>query len=216
MNKMAKDYKLVVTSHSLGAGTACLIAIMLHYERYHLPHAKAYHPSSIQFFAFAPPPVNWPLKTAPQAAILNTIAYVHNIDCVPSLSIDGIRRLVATINSLDATIEKIPTTREMYNETQEGSSSLAKAVLETKPLPDMEGDPGLAIPAHSLVWLAQQKDYDATTDDPRYKASVLDCRQHSQRVMTVHSRMIQDHMAPEYEAALSSLLQTKSDEKKEN
>jgi hypothetical protein len=93
---------------------------------------------------------------------------------------------------------------------------LAKAVLETKPLPDMEGDPGLAIPAHSLVWLAQQKDYDATTDDPRYKASVLDCRQHSQRVMTVHSRMIQDHMAPEYEAALSSLLQTKSDEKKEN
>lgn len=204
IQRVPADYDLVITGHSLGAGVACLIAIMLHHEKESNPSSIADMPQNIRCMAYAPPPVFYPL-TAAKTAVANTTAYVHNMDCVPSLSIHGVRRLIKTINDLDVPLKNIP-----HFDILPGDRAPAVCVeaVETsilQPLSEKDRAPPLCVPAHSLVWLREE------TPEEEYSTMVLDPILYSTRVIDVHSRMVSDHMQPNYEQALRLLVQAEED-----
>lgn len=65
------NYEFVITGHSLGAGTACLVHILCHSKR--LVGRK------MRCFAFASPPVFTPLQLIPNA-VRGTTNYIHEKD----------------------------------------------------------------------------------------------------------------------------------------
>jgi hypothetical protein len=201
LDSVPKDYDLVVTGHSLGAGVACLITILLYYEKKHNPNMRL--PDKIRCMAYASPPVFYPLSVAADA-VQNTVAYVHNMDCVSSLSVDGVRRFVRTINDLDIPLVKMPRkeTYPGFTPPQELVEIVNKSAKD--PLPPKDRAPLLCIPAHSLVWL-QEKEED------QYSTKVLDPLLYCEKVIDVHSRMVGDHMQPKYELAFHLLRKAAED-----
>jgi hypothetical protein len=172
--------------------------------------------------AYAPPPVFYPL-TAAKEAVENTVAYVHNMDCVPSLSIHAVRRLLKTMNDLHIPLQSIP-----LKETYPGMKLLPELLVEVmakstlEPMLEKEGAEPLCVPAHSLIWLQlraedieKSKDMDGCDEheDTKlcYSTTVLDPLLYGERVIDVHSRMLADHMQPAYEKAFHHLVKAEAE-----
>jgi hypothetical protein len=218
-----RGYELVITGHSLGAGAACLLTIMLYHDKEETPESYPLPPGvKIRCFAFAPPPVylqktkNRGVKTA----IMNTAAFIHENDGVPFLSADSVRRLAKTSMDVDAHTKKLwyPQRKLMAVGLLEPTSAIVHAVEDGSRLPNLNtyGSERVGIPAPFVIWMRQ-----LTTDDknrPVYNASLC-------RPMSVESAgagdagmiglsdlpiflnrdMISDHMMPGYEQGLSSI-----------
>jgi hypothetical protein len=153
--------------------------------------------------AYILPPVFYPLLVAADA-VQNTVAYVHNMDCISSLSVDGVRCFVRTINDLDVPLVKMP-----HKETYPGftpQQELIKAVNKSakEPLALKDRAPLLCIPAHSLIWLQEK-------EEEQYSTKVLDPLLYCERVVDVHSHMVGDHMQPKYELAFHLLRKAEED-----
>lgn len=206
--RQGDDYALVVTGHSLGAGVACLVTILVYHliEKGKLP--AAWKRRRIECYAMAPPPVFSPPTAAPQA-VANTLAYVNQYDCVPSLSVDAIRRLMACLDALQAVLAQHPmwelaAKRWELGEPQpalraayERASSTALRPLERAPL--------LVVPARQLIWLEKQKDKDDTVVG--YQAHALDPTKYAARVFDLEvPDCVADHMTPEYEMGFAWVL----------
>jgi hypothetical protein len=106
-----QDYKVVITGHSLGAGTACLLSILLN-ERYNM---------SISTYAFAPPPVittptygkvseggtssDWTLdffkSPSLQKAPLQIHAFVADRDIIPRLAHGELLNCLSALSTVD-------------------------------------------------------------------------------------------------------------------
>jgi hypothetical protein len=97
-----KDFTFVITGHSLGAGTACLLNVKVHLE-------KPLGDRLIKCYGFAPPPTYFmdesltdpTAKVSIQTAIHYSTCYMHNNDCVPLLSVVCIRRLATLMDTVD-------------------------------------------------------------------------------------------------------------------
>lgn len=230
-------YSLVLTGHSLGAGVACLICIMLHHEQL-LPRSDI----PIKCMAFAPPPVFYPLENAGNA-VNNTTAYVHEYDVVPSLSCNALRRLMMSIVVYDQ--QDLTTTQRVrieygYDEPPPEIVEDVRKVSEMA-LSEVEGAPWLCIPAKCIVWLHKCSDgenvNEATKDDKtesangvetpstttttsttkrehnlRYSVHLLDPIKYAERLIDLTPDMIYDHYCNEYEAAFSSILANEFDD----
>ena len=93
LEELPADYELVITGHSLGAGVATLLTILLYHEKC-FPKKQR-----IRCFAFAPPPTFYPLSAAPEA-VNATTAYIHGDDTVPFLSVYHLRRFFKSMAAL--------------------------------------------------------------------------------------------------------------------
>jgi len=94
-------YNLVITGHSLGAGTATLISLKLNYEHY-FSKIRGLESVKVRCFAFAPPPSYMPNDSSKfTEATKNTYSFIHENDCVPFLSVDAIHRLAHTMKEVD-------------------------------------------------------------------------------------------------------------------
>ena len=99
------DYKLIITGHSLGAGTSCLLTVKLYSE-------GVFKNREVKCFAFAPPPTYYPKNAnapsnAVQKAMENTVAYINDNDVVPFLSVSAVRRMVNLLDAVDNQTEHI-------------------------------------------------------------------------------------------------------------
>jgi len=93
------DYQLIVTGHSLGAGTAELITLDLMLGR----HCNITPPGTkITCIALAAPPVYRPGSSLPEHVISAIQIYINNYDCVPRLSLGSVARLLASMRAVDS------------------------------------------------------------------------------------------------------------------
>jgi hypothetical protein len=104
-----EGYELILTGHSLGAGTACLLNILLHNARIKEEDKEDKEDSTIRdivqkhhirCFAYAGPPVFTPLEVAPRA-VQATTNYIHQEDVVPFLSVHAVRHIFSCLRVVD-------------------------------------------------------------------------------------------------------------------
>ena len=208
MQALPATYDLVITGHSLGAGVACLINILVH-DRVAQGHLPELQGRRISCWAMAPPPVFSPLSAAP-TAVANTVAFVHQYDCVPSLSVDAIRKLMACLDRLQAVLAKHPVWEMAVQRWELGEPQpelvAAYAAPKEQPLRPLERAPMLVVPAKQLVWLEKQVAAD-TRQVTGYLAHALDPVKYADRVLDLElPDCVADHLTTEYETAFAKLL----------
>lgn len=192
-----KDYSLVLTGHSLGGGTACLLNIMCHQKDGQLVDGR-----HTQCFAYASPPVFTPVDLVPRA-VDSCVNYIHGNDAVPFLSIDSLRRLFNQISMVESHTRRMDflsrmrlvTGYELPNERICEDVALAKE----RNLEPKKGAPKLAIPSAANVWL-QEVDVSG-----RYDFKLCDSKRLATLGLQIESNMLKDHFPPCYEHALHNL-----------
>lgn len=200
-----KDYDLVVTGHSLGGGTACLIHVKIYAENL-IPNNR------VLCYAFAPPPTftydhNDESKEcrAIAEAMKHCIGYIHDNDCVPHLSVATIRRLSVLLDAVDNFNEHVwfwkralifwgwkALPQELIDDVNRAQTSL-----------DARGDKctdcEMIIPAKVVVWMKKTSDkFDAIPCQPKTMAGLN---------IFMSDDMVTDHMPEQYEDALDFLLE---------
>ena len=210
------DVEFVITGHSLGAGTAALLALKLRYEDAFA--ASELEGTNVVCYAFAPPPVYLAGDgTSPRVerAVSETHAFIHENDCVPFASVAAVRHLSETMADVGggtsggglpflnaaglmaAGLVDVPL--QLVNEINSGDDRLAAK----------EGAEKLAIPAPHVVWMRRTHSDDKGR--PMYNATL--CRTKSEGGkrgvndlnVLLHPQMIADHMNPQYERAIYSV-----------
>jgi hypothetical protein len=198
--KQNKEYELILTGHSLGAGTACLLNIMCHQRGRSLVAGRG-----VQCFAFAPPPVFTPIEFASSAAD-HCISVIHERDVVPFLSVDSVRHFFRGIEAVENHLKGTGFRKRMSYLT--GYSTIEDSLVEAvqsatkERLPPKQGAPILAIPASTNLWLRRVQDDGG---DDRYDIKLCDPMKLSTLGIRMDPNMLQDHIPPRYEHALHNL-----------
>jgi hypothetical protein len=206
----AEGYELIITGHSLGAGTACLLNIKAHYDNLFTTGTK------IRCFGYASPPVyaaydgtTSSLNVTNRAvlkAIHNTTCYIYEEDCVPFLSADAVVRLAYTIDKLhheDKKLNifdrwcmaagKIIPTQEIVDVVENG----ARAMKESNTL----GASRLYVPAKTVLWM-----YKSTSDPEGFSFQYSSPVEIADLNILLSPKMIADHIPAQYEAALDAVI----------
>jgi hypothetical protein len=195
-----KDYELILTGHSLGAGTACLLNVMCHQRGRALVRGR-----NVRCFAFAAPPVFTPIEFASSAAD-HCISVIHERDAIPFLSVDTVRHFFLSIRAIEDHLQGKGFRKRMSYLTGYATieDSLVQAVQRAteKRLPPKQGAPILVIPASTNLWLRRVQ--DGTGEDP-YDVKLCDPVKLSTLGIRMDPNMLQDHFPPRYEHALHSL-----------
>jgi Lipase (class 3) len=189
------QYELVLTGHSLGAGTASLLNILIHHDKQELIGKRTVH-----CFAFAAPPIFAPLHAAPDA-IRACTNYIHERDVVPFLSVDAVRHLCACIQAVEDLELSWRQRMELITWYKDPSKELLDAVrlanenrLDPKP-----GAPLLAIPAAANVWMRENK------ETGRYDFKICESQALATLGIFLNSKMFEDHFPSRYEHAFHNL-----------
>eukprot|EP00980_Cylindrotheca_fusiformis_P001349 scaffold338_cov116-Cylindrotheca_fusiformis.AAC.14 len=191
-------YEFIVTGHSLGAGTACLLTIMLQSKQ--LVHAP------IRCFAFASPPVFAPLEACPNLDSITN--FIHEHDVAPFLSVFSVRQLLSQLKIV-----------EDYAYGSQKMSSLERLQVAVGKLPPppglmehfqqwrphsetVQGAPCLRIPAGKTIWL-----HHTSSGGHKFEWECItpqDMADHFSE-LRIHPEMLSDHFAPAYEFAFEQL-----------
>eukprot|EP00977_Amphora_coffeiformis_P023548 scaffold13558_cov177-Amphora_coffeaeformis.AAC.2 len=211
--KAHPEYKLTLTGHSLGAGTACLLHLYL-YENA-LQDIPPGH--QIQCVAFAAPPVYANEHPSPslQSAMRRCVNFIYGHDAVPFLSVDSVRHLLSALQWVEKKTSGI-----RYRERLQlfwGYGDIDPTwVQELRDLPHLDplpGAPVLTIPAAVNLWLTPRKNRDGSNDssedddyDPNLYYEWHRCDSSKLATLAgglqVDLNMLQDHFPPRYEHAL--------------
>jgi Lipase (class 3) len=223
-----QGYIFVITGHSLGGGAACLLNVKLHVEGLLGPKWP------IRCFAFAAPPTflvstakeeekeetkttdddiadgnidTIPLPTKISQAMQNCVAYIHDRDAVPHLSVAGIRRLAWLLNTVDHQTVRIPFWRRWriyYDYDPIPDPLIAAVVIKVAggmgcPR-DIQGAFEPIIPARVVVWCHNNE----TTG--KFEPYACDPVRVAQCHVFVWQDMLSDHLPEQYENALDALI----------
>jgi hypothetical protein len=206
-------YNLIITGHSLGAGAAALLSLKLNYKGF-LKKIQGLEKVVIRCFAFAPPPVF--IQSSNDEALVkamnNAYAFIHENDCVPFLSISSIRNLAGTLDAVD-NFEKgvLKSSPLMAAGLKPIPDELKQLICKDRLLPSVPNVHKLAIPAPFVMWMRKVADKDAA-DLPEYNVMFCRPQKENERMGINHlpilldKDMISDHMSPQYEQALYSVL----------
>jgi hypothetical protein len=200
------NYKLIITGHSLGAGTACLLNMQLHVN-------EVFKGRTVQCFAFAPPPTFWPCAddsdpeecdAKVKQAMQNTTAYIHDNDVVPFLSVTAVRRMVNLLDSVDNKTELIWFWKrwQIFQDFAKIPADISDSVSKAEASQDLaDGECRMTIPAHCVVWCKENEDgkFEGYACDP-YKVADTD--------VFLCPDMVSDHLPEEYEDCLDALVET--------
>ena len=213
-----KDYGLLITGHSLGAGTACLLTIHLHVEKV-LPNR------SIRCFAFAPPPTFcYPIRTDKaimvdgsslciddriRQAMANIVSFIHDNDVVPLLSVSSIRRLARLMDAVDNETEHIwfwkrwrifqeydPIPSNIIQSFQHADGNHEITTTENNPKTE---EFIMRIPSEVVIWCRK-------TFTGKFEPYICDPMKVAMGNIFVCPDMISDHLPEQYEDALDALV----------
>lgn len=194
--KKYKDYELILAGHSLGAGAANLLNVLLSQER-----GRRINGRSVRCFSYASPPVFAPLDAVPEAALKSSVNFIHELDDVPFLAGYSVRHLLSCIAVLDREIKNLnPISRGMMARgLLKPSKATSQAVLQLDPLPETEGVPVLLIPAMASVWIRQKQ------TNLKYDAKLCDSQLLGRDAIYLYPDRFLDHLPARYEYALCNM-----------
>jgi len=196
-----QGYGLLVTGHSLGAGTAALVTRLLSKEA---PGWEA-APPSIRCVCFAPPPV---LDTPTALASSSITSIVCNDDCVPRLSLQNMGRL--SMLAAGRTVDEVISDAEEKRGAVAGSSGIPNLLVPGQVVmlhkikagpsaPDPEGDgPGddhLEAEPRAEIW-----------GPGEWAAFVADGTLPELNYVELAPASVSEHMAPAYREAIAASL----------
>jgi len=223
------DYRLLITGHSLGAGTACLLNVKLHHEQILSKQNR-----QVVCYAFAPPPTfeYCPGSSALtnrdgddkvqddehfQRAIQNTVAYIHDNDVVPFLSIAVVRRLALLLDTVDNQTEFLWFWKRwrIFYEYDTVPKEIADRVVEASTTKQraVDGASELKIPARMVVWCKKKEEGCSSTPPPTagnskagtFEAFGCDPNKVAEQHIFLCQDMLTDHLPEQYENALDAL-----------
>jgi hypothetical protein len=209
-----EGYELIVTGHSLGAGTACLLNILVHTKKL-LPRAQL---KRTRCFAFASPPVYTPMEFVPRQCLAGTTNFIHQDDAVPFLSIHSVRRLLAQLACVQDECQNNKMTRRQRAKILLGLEAppkeLADAILIDAPkkVAPKQGAPQLCIPAGQTIWLLETSDGEGYTYETFRPKDLVSSSSRGGRggLLQIRPNMLVDHFPPRYEHALDHLLEERA------
>ncbi|GFH49771.1 hypothetical protein CTEN210_06247 [Chaetoceros tenuissimus] len=200
-------YELIITGHSLGAGTAALMAMKLKY------YNTLGNDVKVRCFAFAPPPVYYQTHENEKLteAMKDTYPFIHEEDCVPFCSVDAIRKLSETMT----TVDQMPKDSVLFSPLmalglKPVSEDIKNAIYDDRELPVVPGATRLAIPAPFVMWLR----HVSNDDKDRQMYNMMFCRPQADsdgigtndlNIQVSIPDMISHHMNPQYERAIMSI-----------
>ena len=206
------DYKLVVTGHSLGGGTSCLLTVQLYVN-------EVFKDRTVECFAFAPPPTFWPCEdtravpsSCPdkiQKAIENTVAYIHDNDVVPFLCVGAVRRFAKLLSAVDSRTQKIWfwNREKIFHGFTPIPEDITESVLTAEKLAEknetVEGECPMIIPAHRVIWMKE-------ISEGRFEAFGCDPFKVARGNIFLCPDMLLDHLPEQYENALDALLENEN------
>lgn len=188
------NYELIVTGHSLGAGTACLLTILLQSNAQQLLPRK----QKLRCFAYASPPVFTPLAHVPKA-VKATTNFVHENDVVPFLSVHSVRNLFSRLRTIQDYAYTHMTRAERAKVVLGWPAplELEKAIEKAPSVKPKKGAPCLEIPAGQTIWLREKNDDLGEYD--------YECWNSLPQEIHVTPNMLVDHFPSRYEHALDHL-----------
>ena len=205
------DYELILTGHSLGAGAATLLNILLHENGREKVNGRA-----VRCFAYASPPVF--AGEVDKQALLSCISYIHDADVVPFLSIDSVRRVFAALHAIEeSNLSVWIRTLILWGSTEVVNLPTQKRIESAlhDSLPEKEGAPELLIPAHMNVWMrsvSNDLSRDLGIQDLAQFNHFLpsdfvlaDSRKLARMGVSLDPLMVTSHFPNGYESALHSL-----------
>jgi pimeloyl-ACP methyl ester carboxylesterase len=211
------QYELILIGHSLGAGVASLLNILLHDDNQALLQRENHTITrrNIRCFAYACPPTFTPLDHIPEA-VAACSHYIHGRDVVPFLSVDNIRHLFHRIRAVDrhpmSVTERLQLIGSEWTLGSSSFSTLPESLvqdvqraqqnrLEVKP-----GAPLLIIPAARTVWMKETTPvtHDAAKEE-EYEYLAYDAHTLAHMGIRLDTRMMSDHFPSRYEHAFHHL-----------
>ena len=187
-------YRLVVTGHSLGAGTAILIAMSL-LSRQNLDIVDP-NQTEIKCVALAPPPVYRARNSSPYQDHINI--FINGNDIVPRLSLANLAKLLAMCRAVDQIDLKIQDHLKILAglrdpEILEDLETLANAVARVK----QDQFPSLEHPGKIfyLKRLGNSKTFKLLTEPGSFFSTNL----------LLFENMVLDHLQPYYEEAFANV-----------
>lgn len=187
-------YELILTGHSLGAGTACLLTIMV--------QSKELVSAPTRCFAYASPPVFAPLEAYPHLGTITN--FIHQHDMAPFLSVYSVRHLLSQLQIIQSYAYTKMSRLERF-QVAVGQTPPPPAMMDHfkqwQPFSEpLRGAPCLRIPAAKTIWLHERvkHSYD------------WECVEHQDMLqnfsdLRIHPEMLTDHFAPGYEYAFEHL-----------
>ena len=190
----------MITGHSLGAGTACLLHIKIYVEGLVPTHRVLCH-------GFAPPPTFcWQSTSncdAIEKAMRHCICYIHDNDCVPHLSVATIRRLAELLDTVDNYNQRVWfwTRALIFWGWKQLPQDFIDFVTNAQRIIDASKnksiDCQLIIPAHVVVWCKKVKGgFEAVPCRPQ---AISDLN------IFMSEDMVIDHLPEQYEDSLDAL-----------
>lgn len=164
-------YELILTGHSLGAGSSLLLNIVLHQD-------ERLRTTPFRTFAFASPPVYSPLSNLPTTTLETAVNYIHDMDDVPFLSGDAVRHEVAALTAIDKDckdLDLVDRAKLILGKSRPSETLVTRAKNAwVAPLPPEEGRPVLVAPVMAVAWSCKRQnsaDFDLKLCDPELLAS---------------------------------------------
>jgi len=212
-----KGFELIVTGHSLGAGTACLCSILLKAQ----PLTPA--PRSLRCFAYAPPPVVSNVS-APAVRAVEIHSFINRTDVVPRAALSNVVRLLQECKSVDdldlnfmqrlnlvqpgvmlgsaeiefqtqkqKVIDKIRNFRAKYTPPQKFPPLFAPGTVYWIEWPDRPGN-------------VQDQEEDALVSHAPSKLHYTDCREFQDIRLRGGANAVKDHLCSGYSEGLKGAL----------
>ena len=209
-----QGYELVLTGHSLGAGSAALLNILLHEN-----NSERVNGRDIRCFAYASPPV---FTGEAKKACKMCVNFIHDSDCVPFLSCDSVRHIFAGLHAIEECNLSVWTRTRILWGSIEAIDPLTIHHVENALYDNLsvkEGAPVLLIPAHVNIWMrevahrltvkdANNLTVEALVDLPASSPSnfiLADSKKLAHIGISFHPSMITNHFPNGYESSLYNL-----------
>ena len=201
-------YELIVTGHSLGGGSTCLLNLVLHND----PRMQG---RKFRAFAFASPPVYVPLSQV-SAAAQTCVNIINQYDGVSFLSGDTVRHQMAMITAVNKWSTDLQNTYSYDRLLERAKLLLGLEVpdpelvqqihdIQRLPLPFAKvGVPrGMSVPVIGNIWIWPTT--DMAKDEAPYKAVIVDSFKMSDTGIFIHKNDFTDHLPARYEYVLNHM-----------